>query len=341
MKQSELYCCFSVPLLWPPFCSWLFSHPMLGWSQAFSIPCPLLPLPLDFFRLRHRNKFVNQIVMKYRILTFSCNVFLMNPFRYCLYSLSCGFMGFSDTTESGLCFRCLGFFCFWNNGFPYACLKRRSFTWHCSCLWCLQLSPSILHDVFVFFVARINRINSSQFSGVFEFRFLDCPFLFFSERLFQFLSKRQAICDLDVMSFGFLSVTLQTTYILSEEFRSIMWISWNLSTNLTDFYLRRHSNSHQFVFLALHPNRCELTWWHPCNSVEKGMTLLLGRNNGTLGSRRWRYMKSPWTDQKSSRSSASSSYSSGRNSSLSPWDSPLRFSLLTVDSRLTRGWWNS
>ena len=35
---------FSVPLLWPPFCSWLFSHPMLELSQAVSIPCPLLPL---------------------------------------------------------------------------------------------------------------------------------------------------------------------------------------------------------------------------------------------------------------------------------------------------------
>ena len=47
MKQSEPYCCFSVSLLWPPFCSWLFSHPMLELSRACSIPQPLLPLHLE------------------------------------------------------------------------------------------------------------------------------------------------------------------------------------------------------------------------------------------------------------------------------------------------------
>ena len=43
-------------------------------------------------------------------------------------------------------------------------------------------------------------------------------------------------------------------------------------------------------------------------------------------------MKSPWIDQKSFRASASSFVSSVWNSSLSPWGSPLRFSLFTVDS---------
>ena len=38
-------------------------------------------------------------------------------------------------------------------------------------------------------------------------------------------------------------------------------------------------------------------------------------------------MKYPWVDQKSFRASASSPDSWGRNSSLSPWDSPLRCSL--------------
>ena len=40
-----------------------------------------------------------------------------------------------------------------------------------------------------------------------EFWLLDCPFFasLFFERLFQFSSTRQAICDLDVMSFEFLS----------------------------------------------------------------------------------------------------------------------------------------
>ena len=189
---------------------------------------------------------------------------------YWLCSLSCGFMGFSDTTESGLCFRCLGFFCFWNNGFPHACLRKRSCTWHCSCLWCLQLSPCILDDVFVLFVTRINRINSSQFSGVSEFRFLDCPFLFVSS-LSGFSNSCPSVrpyviwtwCRLD-----FCQSPPGPHISLLEEFRSIMSISWDLSTNLTDFCLRRHSNGHQFVFLALHQNRCELTWWHQCISVE-------------------------------------------------------------------------
>ena len=93
----------SVPLLWPPFCSWLCSRPKLELSQAFSNACPLLPSHLE---------------------------------SSLLAALEIGFL--------------------------------------------------------------------------------------FSERLFQFLSKCQAICDLDVMSFGFLSVSSWTTDFLSEEFRSIM-----------------------------------------------------------------------------------------------------------------------
>ena len=80
----------------------------------------------------------------------------------------------------------------------------------------------MFNDVFVLFIAWINRVNSSQVSDIFEFWFLDCPFLFlFFERLFQPLSKRQATKDLGVMSFGFLSVSSRTTFVLSE-FRSIM-----------------------------------------------------------------------------------------------------------------------
>ena len=71
-------------------------------------------------------------------------------------------------------------FLFWNNGSPYACLGERSLTWHGSCRWSLQLSPCIFNDVLVLFITGINRINSSQFSGVFEFWLLDCPYLFFS-----------------------------------------------------------------------------------------------------------------------------------------------------------------
>ena len=52
-----------------------------------------------------------------------------------------------------------------------------------------------------------------------------------------------------------------------------------------------------------------------------------GHASWTLGSTWWQWVKYPWVDQNYSRASASSSDSSSRNSSLSPWDSPLRFSL--------------
>ena len=71
------------------------------------------------------------------------------------------------------------------------------------------------------------------------------------------------------------------------------------------------------------------------------MILFSARTIELVGSIWWRYMKSPWIDQKSFRASASPFVSSGWNSSLSPWDSPLRFSLLTVGSRLRVGSWNS
>ena len=44
----------------------------------------------------------------------------------------------------------------------------------------------------------------------------------FFERLSQFLSKRQAIFNLDLMSIEFSSVSHRTIYILSEEFCSLM-----------------------------------------------------------------------------------------------------------------------
>ena len=89
---------------------------------------------------------------------------------------------------------------------------------------CFQFSPCILDDVFVFFITWINRINTPQTTGILEFwcavRVSTLDFLFF-ERLFQFLSKLQAIYDLDVSSFEFLSVSHQTTYILLDVSLSI------------------------------------------------------------------------------------------------------------------------
>ena len=136
-----------------------------------------------------------------------------------------------------------------NNGFPYEILRKRSFTWHCSFLWCLQLSPCILDDVFVlFFVTRNIRINSSQISVRVSVSRL--PILVFFSSLSGFSNSCPSVryviwtwCRL-----GFLSVSSQTTRILLEAFRSRMWISCNQSTNPTDFGFRRRSDGHQFVF---------------------------------------------------------------------------------------------
>ena len=56
MKQSELCCCFSVPLLWPPFCSLLFSHPCWDGLKFFpflvhlesSLPCGIIVMRHEF-----------------------------------------------------------------------------------------------------------------------------------------------------------------------------------------------------------------------------------------------------------------------------------------------------
>ena len=111
--------------------------------------------------------------MQHRVLSFSWNVFFMSPLRHWLYS-SCGFMCFSDTTESSLRFRCLG-------------LVSRMHAWENALLHGIAAAFDVsnfrlafFNDVFVLFITRISRINSFQFSGMFAFQFLDCPFLCFS-----------------------------------------------------------------------------------------------------------------------------------------------------------------
>ena len=129
-------------------------------------------------------------------------------------------MCFSNTTESCLCFRFLAFPVFetpvsrmlaWENALLHgiaAAIGVSNFRF--ACLMMSLYSSSL----------GSNRINSTQFSGMFEFWFLDCPFLSpYSLRGFSNSYPSVKSC---VMSFGFLSVSLWTTYILSEEFRSIM-----------------------------------------------------------------------------------------------------------------------
>ena len=216
--------------------------------------------------------------MQHGILPFPGDVFFMHPLRHWRFSLSCCFMCFSDTIESCLRFRCLGFFCSWNS-FPYACLRERSFAWHCRCLWCFQFSSCILNDVFVFFVTRINRINSSHFFGVFEFRFLGCTFLLFSSLSGFSIScpriKPYVIwtwCCLDFcQSLTRPHISSRRSFVQQCESCETCPRIWQISV------LRRHSNSHLFVFLVLLPSWYELTCWHQCISVEWWMILLAAR----------------------------------------------------------------
>ena len=61
MEQSELYWCFSVPLLWRHFCSWLFSHPMLELSQVFPFLVHCCLGIWNLHRLRHRNELCTKL----------------------------------------------------------------------------------------------------------------------------------------------------------------------------------------------------------------------------------------------------------------------------------------
>ena len=160
MKQRELS--YTSPCLFTDllFCSWFFSLPMLGWSQAFSIPCQLLSLHLECSYVRHRNKLMHQMVMEYWILPFPCNVFFMNLFRDWLYSLSCGFMRFSNTIESFFRFRCLDFFF-------YDTTVSRTHTWE----------NALLHGIAAAF--GVSKFRLSKFWHIRVSVFRLWPFLFF------------------------------------------------------------------------------------------------------------------------------------------------------------------
>ena len=217
--------------------------------------------------------------MQYRILPFSCNVFFMIPCCHWLYSLSCGFIWASAiqlnlvSASDALAVS------------VFQTTVSRMHAWRNALLRGIAAAFDVSNFRLAFLLMSLFLHHSDQqnkFLSIFwHVRLLvsRLPILVFLsfERLFQFFSKRQTVCDLDVMSFGFLSVSPRTTYILVAEFRSTKYILWNPSTNRTDFCFRRRSNSRQFVFLVLHPIRCELTWWHQYTSVERGTILLLAR----------------------------------------------------------------
>ena len=261
---------------------------------------------------------------------FPCNVFFINPFRHWLYSLSCGFMGFIDATESGLCFKCLGLFLFLKQRFPVCMLlRKRSFTGHYSCLWCLQLSPCILNDVFVFFVARINRINplkslacsSFGFSSAHScFSLLWVAFPILVQASGHMWSGRDVVLDFcqsltgPHTSFWRSFVQQCESRETSPRIRQIS-VSFDIPMVINSFFLC-------YIQIGVSwPDDINVFQWN----------------------KEWFFLRHV---QLNSRFNMMTINEISLNrpkvfSSLSPWDSPLRFSLLTVNSRLRVVSWNS
>ena len=71
--KVDSFCLFAHPE-WPPFCSWLFSSPMLELSQAFSIPSTAAFASGTFMALWHRDKLMHQVVMCHRSESFPNNL---------------------------------------------------------------------------------------------------------------------------------------------------------------------------------------------------------------------------------------------------------------------------
>ena len=137
-------------------------------------------------------------------------------------------------------------------------------------------------------------------------KFLDCPFFSFS------MSGFSNICDLDVLSFGFLSVS-------PNHINPFGWVSFN-NVNLPKPV---HESVSSFFLCYI---QIGVSWPDDINVFQwnREWLFLRARIIETLLSTWWRQIKSPWIDQKSSWISVSSFV----------WDSPLRFPLLMVCSRL-------
>ena len=134
------------------------------WLSSGSTP-KLLPIFLflvhrcfccrNFHSLRHRHKFVNQIVMLQWILTFSCNmVFVIWRFRI-PHTHSGGFISFQNTRK----------FCFIFVGSTTPTILH-NFTGHSRSNWCFQLLTRVLDGFLEFLFLRCTN-KHSQF-GIFS-----------------------------------------------------------------------------------------------------------------------------------------------------------------------------
>ena len=210
MKQKAFIVVFLWHFLWTPLCSWLFtSHAEILQFFPFLVHCCLRIWNLH--PSRHRIKFLRSIVMQYRILSFSRDVFFMNqPFSLLtlLFVLWIDGLQWYNWIWSLLQKPWL-FFQFVKQRFPQT-------------LWYMILQLPLMSPTFALqsqgclcifrHSEQLNKFLSSLWCVRVSVSRL--PFLVFLyiEWLLLFLSKRQAICDLDVMSFGFLSISHQTTF---------------------------------------------------------------------------------------------------------------------------------
>ena len=150
---------------------------MLGFSRAFSIPCPLQLLHLVFSSLvAWRNKFVNQIALGHRCKIFACSVIFVLCGWGRFDPLSCGFKRFHHTAKKSFrnllgCNFLRSLFRVASPSFPFA--------QHGCCHGSFPFSPPSFESFFVVLVIRINKVNSSLSSSTVVFWLLVFPFLFF------------------------------------------------------------------------------------------------------------------------------------------------------------------
>ena len=189
MNCSALHPCFIDHLF---FYFWLLSGSTPKFSPIFPIPCPRCFRCRNFHSLRHRNKLVNQIVVLWWILTFSCNmVFMMIRYRIS-HTHSCGFISFQNTRK----------FCFNFVGSTTPTILLHNFTRHGRSDWCFQLLTRVLDGFFEFRILRVDEIDPSQFSSVFKMELFIRPLLLFLQlgvlshwlqRIIEGLSWMQAV----------------------------------------------------------------------------------------------------------------------------------------------------
>ena len=105
--------------------------------------------------------------------------------------------------------------------------------------------------------SKVNEVKTTQFSGIVEVWFIDCPLLlFFAFRCIGHIFPH--LWPQSVWSGGRFvssSISPRTMYIRQVGFRSIKWILWKLPTHLTILDLHGRSNSRRY-FLQRYIQGC-------------------------------------------------------------------------------------